>query len=132
MSNLYIENYLPAVRLTGGLKTKKPVTLSGTSATLTVGGTLSVTGAVTGPSISVTGAVTSRNATATPAAASAVAGLAMGADAIGVYWGTGSPSTALTAAKGSLFIRTDGSSTSTRLYVNTDGVTAWTNVTTAA
>lgn len=44
--------------------------------------------------------------------------------------GTGAP--AHTAAKGSLYSRLDGSSTSTRLYVNTDGGTTWTNVTTAA
>lgn len=44
--------------------------------------------------------------------------------------GTGAP--AHTAAKGSLYIRLDGSSTSTRMYVNTDGGTTWTNFTTAA
>lgn len=45
--------------------------------------------------------------------------------------GTGSPDTAITAAKGSLYLRLDGSSTSTRAYINTDGATAWTAVTTA-
>lgn len=44
--------------------------------------------------------------------------------------GTGAPSH--TAAKGSLYIRLDGSSTSTRMYVNTDGSTTWTNFTSAA
>jgi hypothetical protein len=48
----------------------------------------------------------------------------------GVYSGTGAP--AITAAKGSLFLRLDGSSTSTRAYINTDGGTTWTAVTTAA
>lgn len=47
MSNLYIEKYQPVIRLTGGLKTKLPMTLSGTAATLAVGGTLAVTGAST-------------------------------------------------------------------------------------
>jgi hypothetical protein len=47
MSNLYLEKYTPVVRLTGGLKTKLPVTLSGTAANLAVGGTLTVTGAST-------------------------------------------------------------------------------------
>ena len=37
----------------------------------------------------------------------------------------------LSAAKGSLYLRSDGSSTSTRMYVNTDGTTGWTAVTTA-
>ena len=49
---------------------------------------------------------------------------------IGLSAGTGAPT--YTAPKGSLYVRTDGSSTSTRIYVNTDGATTWTNVTTAA
>jgi len=38
----------------------------------------------------------------------------------------------LSAPKGSLYLRTDGSSTSTRAYVNTDAGTTWTSITTAA
>ena len=48
----------------------------------------------------------------------------------GIFFGSGAPS--LSAAQGSLYLRSDGSSTSTRLYVNTNGTTGWTNVTTAA
>lgn len=44
--------------------------------------------------------------------------------------GTGAPTFA--AAIGSIYSRIDGSSTSTRLYVNTTGSTTWTSVTTAA
>lgn len=44
--------------------------------------------------------------------------------------GSGAPT--FSASKGSLYLRTDGSSTSTRAYINTDGSTTWTNVTTAA
>lgn len=44
--------------------------------------------------------------------------------------GSGAPT--YTAAKGSTYLRTDGSSTSTRAYINTDGGTTWTNFTTAA
>lgn len=91
-----------------------------------------VIGAATGTSTSVTGLHLARSGTATPAAASAVAAFAMGSAGVGLYWGTGDPNTSLTAPKGSLFLRTDGSSTSTRIYVNTDASTAWTNVTTAA
>jgi hypothetical protein len=47
-----------------------------------------------------------------------------------IYSGTGAPT--LSAPQGSLYLRTDGSSTSTRLYVNTTGSTTWTAVTTAA
>jgi hypothetical protein len=46
-----------------------------------------------------------------------------------IYAGTGAPS--FTAVQGSLYLRTDGSSSTTRLYVNTTGSTAWTNITTA-
>ena len=49
----------------------------------------------------------------------------------GVFTGSGSPNAVLTAPKGSLYLRTDGSSTSTRAYINTDAATAWTSVTTA-
>lgn len=48
-----------------------------------------------------------------------------------IVTGTGTPAATLTAPKGSLFIRLDGSSGATRAYINTDGATAWTNVTTA-
>lgn len=44
--------------------------------------------------------------------------------------GTGAPT--FTANKGTLYINLTGSSTSTRLYVNTDGATTWTNFTSAA
>jgi hypothetical protein len=36
------------------------------------------------------------------------------------------------AVKGTLYLRLDGSSTSTRAYINTDGSTTWTAVTTVA
>ncbi len=55
---------------------------------------------------------------------------ALSALGIGFSAGTGAPT--YSAPKGSLYVRTDGSSTSTRIYVNTDGATTWTNVTTAA
>lgn len=44
--------------------------------------------------------------------------------------GTGAPTA--TAAKGSLYIRTDGTTGSTRLYINTNGATTYTPVTTTA
>jgi len=49
---------------------------------------------------------------------------------VGFSAGTGAPT--YTAPKGSLYVRTDGSSSSTRLYINTDGATTWTSITTAA
>jgi hypothetical protein len=44
--------------------------------------------------------------------------------------GSGAPSS--TVAKGTLYIRLDGSSTSTRMYIATDNAGTWTNFVTAA
>lgn len=69
--------------------------------------------------------------TATPAGGSVNTGLCFGTTTnLGIFYGSGVPT--LAAAQGSLYMRTDGSSTSTRMYINTDGSTGWTNVTTAA
>jgi hypothetical protein len=51
---------------------------------------------------------------------------------VGIFIGSGSPAGSLTAGVGSLYIRADGNSTSTRLYVNTNGSTGWTNFVSAA
>jgi hypothetical protein len=69
--------------------------------------------------------------TATPAGGSTGVGLAFGtATNFGVYFGSGAPT--LSAAKGSLYLRSDGSTTNDRMYVNTNGSTTWTAVITAA
>ena len=49
---------------------------------------------------------------------------------VGVYVGAGAPT--LSAAQGSLYLNTTGSSISTRAYINTTGSTTWTAITTAA
>lgn len=78
----------------------------------------------------VTGSVICHSATAVPAGGTTGAGYRMSSVSnLGVFFGSGVPT--LSAAQGSLYLRTDGSSTSTRLYVNTNGTTGWTNVTTA-
>lgn len=46
-----------------------------------------------------------------------------------LFFGSGAPG--FTAPKGSLYLRADGSSSSTRAYINTDAGTTWTAVTTA-
>lgn len=43
--------------------------------------------------------------------------------------GTGAPT--FSALKGTVYIRLDGSSAATRIYVNSTGSTAWVNVTTS-
>ena len=88
-----------------------------------------LTGPVTATTVSATGNITADSATA-PAAGGMLAFQMSSTSGLGIYVGSGAPTIA--AAQGSLYIRTDGSSTSTRLYVNTTGSTTWTNVTTAA
>ena len=92
-------------------------------ARLDYGQTAASVATVTAP-LAVNPVATAAGSTATPAVTfSTTANL-------GLFWGSGAPS--FTAAQGALYVRTDGSSTSTRLYVNTTGSTTWTNVTTAA
>lgn len=68
--------------------------------------------------------------TAIPAGGTAGAGYKLSSTAnFGVFFGSGAPT--LSAAKGSLYLRSDGSSGSTRAYINTDGGTTWTSITTA-
>lgn len=49
---------------------------------------------------------------------------------IGIYAGSGAPT--ISAAKGSLYLRSDGTTTNDRAYINTNGSTTWTALTTAA
>jgi len=63
----------------------------------------------------------------TVSSATAVNGIQMGN--VTISFGTGAPTHS--RGQGSIYIRTDGSSSSTRLYVNTDSGTTWTAITTA-
>ena len=82
-------------------------------------------------SIGATGTVTCRPNTAIPAGGTQNVGLCLSSTAsFGVFFGSGAPT--LTAAKGSLYLRSDGSGTTDRAYINTDGSTAWTALTTVA
>ena len=68
---------------------------------------------------------------ATPAGGTAGLGLAFGSTSnFGVFFGSGAPT--LAAAKGSLYLRSDGTGVADRMYVNTDGSTTWTAVATVA
>ena len=78
-----------------------------------------------------TGTITAQSAVAVPAGGSAGASLLLSSTAaLGVYVGSGAPT--VSAAQGSFYLRTDGSSSSTRLYVNSNGSTTWVAVTTAS
>lgn len=75
--------------------------------------------------------ITANASTAMPAGGAVTAGVKMSTTAnFGVFFGSGAPT--LSAAKGSLYLRSDGTTTNDRMYVNTDGATTWTAVTTAA
>lgn len=65
---------------------------------------------------------------ATPAGGATNTGLFLGVSAIGIYFGSGAPT--VSAAQGSLYIRTDGGA-STRLYSNNNGTTGWSAITSA-
>jgi hypothetical protein len=93
-------------------------------------GSLTIAGAATG--------ITTLNTTGLPTFVSGTAPAAGGTQfvscsstaGLGFYFGTGDPT--ITAGKGSFYSRTDATTTTTRLWVNTDGGTTWTNLTTAA
>lgn len=98
---------------------------------LVAAGTLSVTSTstLTG-AVSTVGQLSVQTATAPPAAGATTSGIKVSSTAnFGLFWGSGAPT--FSAAQGSIYMRTDGSSTSTRLYVNTTGSTTWTNFTSA-
>ena len=98
---------------------------------LTSGAQMIAVGNVTGGNIRTNGQVLALSATALPAGGTAGAGYVFSSVAnFGVFFGSGAPT--LSAAKGSLYIRSDGSATNNRMYVNTDGATTWTAVITAA
>lgn len=71
------------------------------------------------------------SATAIPAGGTAGVGYRFSSTSnFGVFFGSGAPS--LAAAKGSLYLRSDGGGVNDRAYINTDGSTAWTALVTAA
>lgn len=69
--------------------------------------------------------------TAIPAGGTAAKGYMFSSTAnYGIFFGSGAPS--LSAAKGSLYLRSDGTGTTDRAYINTNGSTTWTALTTVA
>ena len=123
------------VRSENGFQT---ISIDGTTGTVTVNGTfgaatsvtsLAATGGVTAATVSATGNITADSASALVAGGASAFIATNTAVGMGVYIGSGAPTVA--AAKGSIYLRSDGSSASTRLYVS-DGSTTWIAVTTAS
>lgn len=146
-SRLYVQNASNQALAIGANANTNPVLSVNASATSVATG-VTVIGAAAGAGVAInaissgtneplqfngkgSGNVVVQAATATPASGSSTAALLFGTTAaFGIYYGSGAPT--VTAAQGSIYIRSDGSSTSTRLYVNTTGSTTWTNFTSAA
>lgn len=77
------------------------------------------------------GTVYARYTTALPAGGTANHGIRLFSTAnFGIFAGSGAPT--LSAAQGSLYLRSDGTGTNDRMYVNTNGSTTWTAVVTVA
>jgi hypothetical protein len=87
--------------------------------------------AAAGSAVIAQGYLHAQSGTAIPAGGTTGAGVRVSSTAnFGVFFGSGAPT--LSAAKGSLYLRSDGTTTNDRMYVNTDSATTWTAVTTAA
>jgi hypothetical protein len=84
-----------------------------------------------GFNVSPSGAIGCSTLTAIPAAGSLSAGLTFSTTAnFGVFFGSGAPT--LSAAQGSLYLRSDGSSGVTRAYIATNSSGTWTAIDTVA
>ena len=117
------------VRSENGFQT---ISIDGSTGAVTVTGTFGAATSVTSlaaSTVAATSTVTARSASGlTAGGAAGFIGTNVAAG-MGVYFGSGAPTVA--AAKGSLYLRSDGSSASTRLFVS-DGGTTWIAVTTAS
>jgi len=97
---------------------------------LRVGGT-SQFQVLRGGAVSQRGPVLVLSATAIPAGGTAGSGFRFFQTTnFGIFGGSGAPT--LAAAKGSLYLRSDGTTTNNRAYINTDGSTTWTALMTEA
>jgi hypothetical protein len=82
-----------------------------------------------GNNITAVGRYSALTGTATPAGGN-LPSIQFGSANFGIYFGSGAPT--VSATQGSIYFRSDGNSTSTRMYINTNGSTGWTAVTTAS
>lgn len=107
---------------------------STTTGSLIAGGGAGIAGALfVGGTGNIAGVLSVSSTTATPAAGSTAARLLFGTTAgFGIYYGSGAPT--VSAAQGSLYLRSDGTGTGDRIYVNNSAGsgTTWTALTSAA
>ena len=113
------------VRSENGFQTISTDPNTGTqTVTATIGAATSVT------TLSATGNITADSNVALVAGGAAAFIATNTANSMGIYVGSGAPT--VSAAQGSLYLRSDGSSVATRAYVNTNGTTGWAAITTAS
>lgn len=108
------------IRSENGFQT---ISINATTGAVTVIGTI-------GAAITATSTITALSGSALTAGGAAAFIGTNTAAGMGIYMGSGAPTIA--AAKGSLYLRSDGSGVSDRAYINTNGSTTWTALTTAA
>lgn len=113
------------VRSENGFET---ISINSSTGTVTVTSTLGPAMSVT--SLAATGNITADSATALVAGGASAFIATNTANNMGIYFGSGVPT--VSAAKGSLYLRSDGTTTNDRAYINTNGTTTWTALTTAA
>ena len=105
------------------------IRVSTTELALLVGSSPAVT--LTATTLSTPDTIRGGDALAIPAGGTDGQGLMYTSTAnFGVFFGSGAPT--LNAAKGSLYLRSDGSTTNDRAYINTNGTTGWTALTTGS
>lgn len=104
----------------------------GVDGSITIGATNTASVLIGAAAISTTveGRLNAANSVAVPANGSAAASVRIGTSGPGVFVGSGVPN--VVAPKGSLYLRTDGTTTNDRAYIATDSAGAWTALTTAA
>lgn len=108
------------VRSENGFQT---ISINATTGEVTVTGTI-------GAAITVTSKITALSGSALTAGGAAAFIGTNTAAGMGIYMGSGAPTIA--AAKGSLYLRSDGSGVADRAYINTNGSTTWTAISTVA
>ena len=118
------------VRSENGFQT---ISINQSTGTVTVTGTFDAATSVTSlaaSTVAATSTVTARSASGlTAGGAAGFIGTNVAAG-MGVYFGSGAPT--VSAAKGSLYLRSDGSGVGDRAYINTNGTTGWAAITTAS
>jgi len=108
------------IRSENGFQT---ISINATTGAVTVIGTI-------GAAITATSSITALSGSALTAGGAAAFIGTNTAAGMGIYMGSGAPTIA--AAKGSLYLRSDGSGVADRAYVNTNGTTGWAAITTAS